>query len=96
MPALWLKKPSQIQCGCSSILPDTLATRARSTWLARAQFHNRSLADPHTKQATAQTPPLLHWHEPIRFGVGPPERERECPKHGAFACSHGTHLHVAA
>jgi len=51
-------------------LPDTLATRARSTWLARAQFHNRSLADPHTKQATAQTPPLLH--EPIRIGVGPP------------------------
>ena len=72
MNSIALKKPSQIQCGCSSILPDTLATRARSTWLARAQFHNRSLADPHTKQATAQTPPLLH--EPIRIGVGPPQR----------------------
>jgi hypothetical protein len=61
----------------------------------RAQFHNQSLADPHTKQATAQPPPLLH--EPSKIGVGPPEQEEECPKHAALAvCSHRTFLHVAA
>jgi hypothetical protein len=57
------------------------------------QFHNRSLADPHTKQALAQALPLLE--EPIRIGVGPSEQGGECPKPGSLACSHGTFLHMA-
>ncbi len=68
-------------------------TRARSTWLAPAQFHNRSLADPHTRQAPAPTAAQLE--ELTRIGVGPSEPEGECPKHGALACAHGTFLHVA-
>ncbi len=70
-----------------------LPTRARSTWLALAQFHNRSLADPHTRQAPAPTATQLE--ELTRIGVGLSEPGWECPKHGASACAHGTFLHVA-
>ena len=80
-------------CWRTSILADTSPARACSTWLAPAQFHDRLLADPHTTQALAETPPLLG--EPTRIGMDPSERGGECPKHGASACSHGTFLHVA-
>jgi len=80
-------------CWRTSILADTSPARVCSTWLAPAQFHNRLLADPHTRQASAETPPLLE--ELTRIGIDPSERGGECPKHGASACSHGTFLHVA-
>ena len=80
-------------CWRTSILADTSPAHACSTWLAPAQFHDRWLADPHTRQALAETPPLLE--EPTRIGRYPSERGGECPKHGASACSHGTFLHVA-
>ena len=80
-------------CWRTSILADTSPARACSTWLAPAQFHDRLLADPHTRQTPAETPPLLE--EPTRIGIDPSERGGECPKHGASACSHGTFLHVA-
>ena len=79
-------------CRRTSILADTSPASACSTWLAPAQFHDRLLADPHTRQAPAETPPLLE--EPTRIGIDPSEQGGEC-KHGASACSHGTFLHVA-
>ena len=79
-------------CWRTSILPDTSPARACSTCLAPAQFRNRSLADPHTRQAPAETPPLLE--EQTRIGIDPSERGGESPKHGSSACSHETFLHV--
>ncbi len=64
------------------------------TLLAPAQFHNRSLADPHTWQAPAQNSALLE--ESTRIGLDPSEWRGECPENGALeALSHGTFLHVA-
>ena len=82
-------------CWRTSILADTSPARACSTWLAPAQFHDRLLADPHTRQASAETPPLLE--EPNRIGMDRSKQGGECPKHGASARSlaHGTFLHVA-
>ena len=80
-------------CWRTSILADTSPARSCSTWLAPAQFHDRLLADPHTRQAPAQTPPLPE--EPTRIRIDPSQQGGECPKHGASACSHGTVLHVA-
>jgi hypothetical protein len=58
-----LKKYVQMQCRRASILAanlaDTSRARAPGTWLSPAQFHNRSIPEPHTRQAPAQTPPLL-------------------------------------
>ncbi len=70
-----------------------LPTSAWSTWLAPAQFHNRSLADPYTRQAPAPTAAQLE--ELTRIGVGPSEPGGENPKHGALARTHGTFRHVA-
>ena len=78
-----------MQCRRASILADTSPARAWSTWLAPAQFHNRSIPEPHTWQALSQTPPLLA--EPTRIGAGTSERVGMCLKHGALAGSHGTH-----
>ena len=89
----WTQKSAQMLCWRTSILPDTSPARACSTLLAPAQFHDWLLADPHTRQALAENPPLLE--EPNRIGIDPSERGGECPKHGASACSHGTFLHVA-
>ncbi len=58
-----------------------------------AQFHNRSLADLHTRLAPAQTAALLE--ELTRIGVGPSKWRGECPEHGVLARSNGTFLHVA-
>jgi hypothetical protein len=69
-------------------------TRAWGTLLAPAQFHNRSLADPHTWQAPAKKTALLE--ESTRIGLDPPEWKGECPENGALEpSSHGTFLHVA-
>ncbi len=65
----------------------------RGTLLAPVHFHNRSLPDPHTRQAPAQAAALLG--ESTRKGVDPSEWRGECPEHGALARSHGTFLHVA-
>ncbi len=62
--------------------------------LAPAQFHNRSLADPHTWQAPAQNSVLLE--ESTRIGLDPSEWRGECPENGALeALSHGTFFQVA-
>ncbi len=58
------KKNAQMQCRRASNLADTSPAQAWSTWLDSAQFHNRSIPEPHTRQAPSQTPPLLE--EPTR------------------------------
>ncbi len=94
MKAIALKKSSQIQCGCASIFDVTPPIRAWGTLLAPGQFHNRSLADPHTWQAPAQNSALLE--ESTRIGLDPSEWRGECPENGALmALSHGTFLHMA-
>ena len=62
--------------------------------LVPSQFHNCSLADPHTWQAPAQNAALLE--ESTRIGLDPSERRGECPDNGALEPrSHGTFLNVA-
>ena len=53
----------------TSILADTSPARACCTWLAPApgQFHDLLLADPHSRQAPAETPPL-HAGRAVRAG----------------------------
>ena len=59
------------------------------------QFHNRSLADPHTWQAPARSAALLE--ESTRIGLDPSEWRGECPENGALEPrSHGTFLHVVS
>jgi hypothetical protein len=94
MKATALKISSPIQCGNASIFDVTPPTRAWGTLLAPAQFHNRSLADPHTWQAPAQNAALLE--ESTRIGLDPSKWRGECPENGALEPhSRGTFLHVA-
>ncbi len=91
--AIALITSAQMQCRCSSILAHTSQHLRKSTWLAPTQFHNWSLADPHTRQAPVPT--FAQLEELTRTGVGSSEPGGQCPKHGALACAHGTFLHVA-
>ncbi len=96
MKASALKKSSQIQCGRASIFDVTPPTRAWGTLLAPAQFHNSSLADPHSWQAPAQNAALLE--ESTRIGLDPSEWRGECQGNGALeqlSQGPGTFLHVA-
>ncbi len=86
MKAIALKKSSRIQCGSASIFEVTPLARAWGTLLAPAQFHNSSLADPHTWQAPAQNAALLE--ESNRIGLDPSEWRGECPENGALEPSH--------
>ncbi len=97
MKAIALQKSSQIQRGCAYIFdvtsPDTCVRHLVSR-TAAVQFHNRSLADPHTWQAPAQNAALLE--ESTRIGLDPSEWRGECPENGALEPRpHGTFLHVA-
>jgi hypothetical protein len=74
------KKMCMEVCRRDSILADTSPARAWSTWLSPAQYHNLSIPEPHTRQAPAQTPPLLE--EPVE-----PQYERRAY---ADAHLHGT------
>ncbi len=66
MTAIALKTSSQIQCGSTSICA---VTSPNTCVVAPAQFHNSSLADPHTLQAPAQTRAAALLEESTRFGV---------------------------
>ncbi len=94
MKTIALIKSSQIQCGGASNIDVAPPTRAWSTLLAPAQFHNGSHADPHTWQAPAQNAALLE--ESTRIGLDPSEWRGKRPENGTVEpCSHGTSLQVA-
>ncbi len=59
------KKYAQMQCRRASILADTSPARAWSTWLAPAQFHNRSIPEPHTGRHRLR--PLHCWKNQLEL-----------------------------